>query len=73
MRKNCIIENVWFLYVQTLTRFKQFTGMLKFTFIENGVKNNILLLIIYFFKVCSARTSPTKVAIVYATENIQVI
>ena len=55
---------------KTYTRFKQFTGMLKFNFIKNDAKN-ILFLTIYFFQVCVASAPPRYAAVVYATVNIR--
>ena len=44
--------------------------MLKFVFIKNDAQN-MLLLTIYFFQVCSAGASPRDAAIVYVTVNIR--
>ena len=46
--------------------------MLKFTFIKNDAES-MLLLTIYFFKVCSAAAPPRHPAIVYVTVNIRVV
>ena len=72
LHKNCSIENVQFVYVYNFARFKQFTGILKFTFIKDDTKS-MLLLTIYFFQVCSAGAALRDTAIVYVTVNIRVV